>query len=189
MTGHRTTLERLSESADRSAWLDVSGAEEPLFLLRQRRKELEIGKELRFGGKALLPLGTTAETAPQRTHYKTILSLEQDLHVWQQNLKESDLRLQMRQQKTGSLGPLSDRSVLLKPLRPSLSLVDTLRNVPSSHLVVLSQEQKRQLSQEIVRNSALRTERNSQVVQLRPHIGSSPTTYRVRTHSLAMRGL
>lgn len=192
MTGHRTTLERLSESADRSAWLDVSGAEEPLFLLRQRRKELEIGKELHFGGKALRPpfrANADIATAPPRTHYKTILSLDQDLHVWQQNLKESDLRIQMQQQKTGSLGPLSDRSVLLKPLRPSLSLVDTLRNVPSSHLVILSQEQKRELSQEVVRSSALRTERNSQVVQLRAHIGSSPTTYRVRTHSLAIRGL
>lgn len=195
VTGHRNTLERLNESAERSAWLDVSRAEEPIFLLRQRRKHLEIGKELRFGGKALLHLKPQAsETSskgesPLRTHYKTILSLDLDLHAWQQNLKESELRIEMNQRKTGSLGPLSDRSLLLKPHKSSLSLVDSLRNAPSPHLFVLSQEQKRQLSQEIVRVSALKTERNHQVVQLRPHIGSSPTTYRVRTQSLAIRGL
>lgn len=109
--GHRTTLERLEESAQERALLDTSASHAPIFMLRERRKELEIGTALRFGVKTQAERLTAAVNSQIRytpeprqysemrtqsagrgllpeyhhkTHYKTILSLEMNLHSWQQ---------------------------------------------------------------------------------------------------------
>ena len=181
VSGCRTTVERLKEVEERSEWLDLTRPLQRVFLLRQRKKELELGTDLHFGGKAL-QAGRVTPDLP-KTHYKTIVSLDMDLHAWQQNLRENQLRQEIRQRQAASQGPTATRSVILKP---TLSLMESIRNMPVSASLVLSQEQKRQLSQEVVRSAGLRSERNSQVVPLRPHIGLGPTTYRVRTHSWAV---
>ncbi len=109
--GHRTTLERLDDSAQERALLDTSASHAPVFMLRQRRKELEIGTALRFGVKTqaervLDAVRSQVHYTPEpknysemrtqsagrgllpeyhrKTHYKTILSLEMNLHTWQQ---------------------------------------------------------------------------------------------------------
>lgn len=109
--GHRTTLERLQDSEQERALLDTSASHAPVFLLRPRRKDLEIGSVLRFATKTQAErltsvvnsqIGYTPEPKhysemrtqsagrgllPEyhnKTHYKTILSLEMNLHSWQQ---------------------------------------------------------------------------------------------------------
>lgn len=92
----------------------------------------------------------------------------------------------MRQEKLGKVAmePRTDKPLLLKqPLDSSLSLLDNLRNAPSADNLVLTQEQKKRLTEEIVRHTELKAVRRYNVTPLRSRIGSSPTTY----HSGFMR--
>lgn len=114
VTGHRTTLERLEQSAQERALLDTSASHAPAYLLRPRKKELELGQPIRFGvktqaerltealrsqysytpepGRAPTPSDSKPHSVGRallpdyhnKTHYKTILSLEMNLHSWQQ---------------------------------------------------------------------------------------------------------
>ena len=213
--GCRTTLERLEQSAQERALLDTSASHTPVFLLRPRRKELEIGQPIRFGvktqaerlteavrsqcsytpepGRMYPPVDTRAQSASRalmpeyhnKTHYKTILSLEMNLHSWQQGSdsagpKEQEIRDRLRQEKLGKVDmqPSKVKPVILKqPVDVNLSLIDNIRKAPSTENLVLTHEQKTRLTEEIVRKSELRAVRNHQVTPLRSRIGSSPTTY------------
>lgn len=90
------------------------------------------------------------------------------------------LRDQVRREKLGKvpMEPRKDKPLLLEqPLDTSLSLIENIRNAPSSDNLVLTHEQKMRLTEEIVRNSDLKAARHYNVTPLRSRIGSSPTTY------------
>ena len=183
--------------------LDASGSHAPVFLLRPRHKELELGHPLRFSPKTQTERLTDQlrqqygyvpqpQTKPRdlrtvsagrgllaayhsKTHYKTILSLEMSLHSWQQGPKESDLRERIRVEKLGQVANTGKRVLLKTPLDRKVTLINNIQKVPSTENLVLTNDQKSQLSQEILRYNDILPPRTHSPTRSRG--GSSPTTY------------